>query len=220
MPINYETYRKYLCAIQDSYRKRKDLSGIGILAKKFGVTHLTKEQFFEFNLAEGEITMERATKIRNEVSKRNIARNKERQKKREAEKNANAEVEFNLESLRLPYPLFSSIVKLKPSESNPYKFALQTPPCDNLVNHITPVESPVIQKLLEAQLQNGKDDGITFFGEFTLPTICDANDPMLHQIKIGVAKFGNNGTTYWLCKSDIILKLLAWVSSYYTNEFV
>ena len=76
MPINYETYRKYLCAIQDSYRKRKDLSGIGILAKKFGVTHLTKEQFFEFNLAEGEITMERATKIRNEVSKWNIARNK------------------------------------------------------------------------------------------------------------------------------------------------
>ena len=129
-------------------------------------------------------------------------------------------MEFNLESLRLPYPIFSSIVKLKPSESNPYKFALQTPPCDNLVNHITPVESPVIQKLLEAQLQNGKDDGITFFGEFTLPTICDANDPMLHQIKIGVAKFGNNGTTYWLCKSDIILKLLAWVSSYYTNEFV
>ncbi|MBO4786349.1 MAG: hypothetical protein J5510_04705 [Prevotella sp.] len=219
MAINYETYRKYLCAIQDSYRKKKDLSGIGQLAKKFAVTHLTKEQFFEFNLAEGEITMERATKIRNAVSKRN----KDKQKKRDAERKAganNVEVEFNLESLRLPYPIFSSIIRLKTSEKNPYRFALQTPPCDNLSNHIRPIESPVVEKLLEEQLRNGKDDSITFFGEFSLPTICDANDPMLHEIRIGVAKFGNNGTTYWLCKSDIILKLLAWISSYFTNEFV
>lgn len=218
MAINYETYRKYLCAIQESYRKKKDLSGIGKLAKSLGVTHLTKEQFFEFDLANGEITMERAIKIRNEVSKRNI----ERQKKRDAEKKTgttNVEVEFNLQSLRLPYPLFSKIIALKDSEKNPYRFALQTPPCDNLSNHIIPIESPVLQNILEEQLRSGKEDRITFLGEFTLPTVCDANDSMLHTIRIGVAKFENNGTTYWLCKSDIVLKLLAWVSSYYTKEF-
>lgn len=222
MAINYETYRKYLCAVQQSYRKNKDLSGIGKLAKQFKVTHLTKEQFFLFNLSEGEITMQRAIEIRNKATEHNRLRRKEREtiKDREASASQNGEVEFNIESLRLPYPLFSKVIELKPSEKNPYYYALQTPPCDNLASHIKPVESPVVERLLEEQLRSGDDDGITFFGEFALPTMCDANDPMLSEIKIGVAKFGNNGTTYWLCKSDIILKLLAWISSYYTKSFM
>lgn len=219
MAINYETYRKYLCAIQQSYRKRKDLSGIGKLSKKFGVTHLTKEQFFEFNVSEGEITMERAIEIRNKVSKQNRERQKERDAAKQREREQLDDVAFSIESVRLPYPLFSKIIKLKTSEKNPYCYALQTPPCDNLANHITPVESPVVEKLLTEQLGSGSDDGISFFGEFRMPTMCDANDSFMSEIRIGVAKFYNNGTTYWLCKSDTILKLVAWISAYYSQDF-
>ena len=222
--INYETYRKYLCALQDSYKKRKDLSGIGKLSKRYRVTHLTKEQFFEFNVAEGEITMERAIEIRNKVSIQNRERQKERDAAKalakEKEQQLPEDVKFSIESLRLPYPLFSKIIALNPSEKNPYRYALQTPPCDNLSAHIRPVESPVVEKLLEKGLSSGNGDYITFFGEFNLPTMCDANDSMLHDIRIGVVKFSINGATYWLCKSDIVLKLLAWISSYFTKELL
>ena len=69
--IDYVKYREYLNELVRNYRKNKSLAGISKLAKKYGVTALTKEYFFEkgFNTRDKEFTLEEVKAIRDDLSK-------------------------------------------------------------------------------------------------------------------------------------------------------
>ena len=69
--IDYVKYREYLNELVRMYKENKSLAGISKLAKKYGVTALTKEYFFEkgLNVRDKEFTLEEVKAIRDDVSK-------------------------------------------------------------------------------------------------------------------------------------------------------
>ena len=68
--IDYAKYREYLNELVRMYRSNKSLAGMSKVAKRYGVTALTKEYFFEkgFNARDKEFTLEEVKAIRDEVS--------------------------------------------------------------------------------------------------------------------------------------------------------
>ena len=63
--IDYVKYREYLNELVRMYRSNKSLAGMSKVAKRYGVTALTKEFFFEkgFNLRDKEFTLEEVKMI-------------------------------------------------------------------------------------------------------------------------------------------------------------
>lgn len=69
--IDYAKYGEYLNELVRMYRENKSLAGMSKVAKRYGVTALTKEYFYEkgFNTRDKEFTLEEVKEIRDEVSK-------------------------------------------------------------------------------------------------------------------------------------------------------
>lgn len=205
--VDYELYRKYLNELVQMYREKKSLAGMSYIAKKYNVTHLNKELFFEYGLhkKEGELTMAEVKKIRNSVSDVRKIRDYER-------------YERNKQSVIAPFDGFDrnnipegfELVKI--SEGKEFGYALK---CDSAIDSancclfIVDCAKDAIRDGLYKMLSNLLGDTVIELYSGRCPLPCVNGD--MSYAPLYMAKCANNGVSYFLSSSSVILVGLAWI---------
>ena len=218
--IDYVKYREYLNELVRMYKKNKSLAGISKLAKKYGVTALTKEYFFEkgFNLRDKEFTLEEVKVIRDDVSKFRCMKSASRYIKEDDKKNDDDNItttdgntfESRLEDCKLPFG-FELVQICK--EGN-YRYALK---CDSAIDkasccmyYIDVFRSKKERELYDELSKVLKDRVVELYaGRVPLPCVNGDMD----YAPLFMAKCSNDGTCYFLASSSCILFGLAWICS-------
>ena len=128
--VDYEIYRKYLNELVQMYREKKSLTGISCLARKYGVTHMSKELFFEHGLNKkvGELTIAEVKKIRDSVTNVRKIRDYEREQRKAKESVFDA---FSVDNI----PSGFSLMKI--SDGSEFSYALW---CDSAIDSANCVE--------------------------------------------------------------------------------
>lgn len=219
--IDYVKYREYLNELVRRYKENKSLAGISKLAKKYGVTALTKEYFFEkgFNLRDKEFTLEEVKVIRDDVSKFRCMKSASRYIKEDDKKNDDDNVttttdgntfESKLADYKLPYGF--ELVRIC-KEGN-YRYALK---CDSVIDkasccmyYIDVFKSKNERELYDELSKVLNDDVVELYaGRVPLPCVNGDMD----YAPLFMAKCSNDGTCYFLASSARILVGLAWICS-------
>ena len=216
--IDYVKYREYLNELVRMYKKNKSLAGISKLAKKYGVTALTKEYFFEkgFNLRDKEFTLEEVKVIRDDVSKFRCMKSASRYIKEDDKKNDDDNItttdgntfESRLSDYKLPFGF--ELVQIC-REGN-YRYALK---CDSAIDkasccmyYIDVFRSKKERELYD-ELSKVLKDGVVELYAGRVPLPCVNGD--MDYAPLFMAKCSNDGTCYFLASSSCILFGLAWI---------
>ena len=221
--IDYVKYREYLNELLRMYRENKSLAGISKLAKKYGVTALTKEYFFEkgFNLRDKEFTLEEVKTIRDDVSKFRCIKSASRYIKEDDKKNGGDDnvtntttdgntLKSRLADLKMPYGF--ELVQI--CKEGDYRYALK---CDSAIDkasccmyYIDAFRSKNERELCDELSKVLKDRVVELYaGRVPLP--CVGGD--MDYAPLYMAKCSNDGTCYFLASSACILVGLAWICS-------
>ena len=221
--VDYVKYREYLNELVRMYRENKSLAGMSKVAKRYGVTALTKEYFFEkgFNTRDKEFTLEEVKEIRDEVSKYRFMRGASRyinddDNKKGYDINAtNATTDGNtfksrLTDLKMPYGF--ELVQI--CKDGDYRYALK---CDSAIDnasccmyYIDMSRSKKERDLYDELSRVLKDRVIELYaGRVPLP--CVSGD--MDYAPLYMAKCSNDGTCYFLASSSCMLVGLAWICS-------
>ena len=217
--IDYVKYREYLNELVRRYKENKSLAGISKLAKKYGVTALTKEYFFEkgFNLRDKEFTLEEVKAIRDDVSKFRCIKSVSRYIKEDDKKNDDDNVtttadgntfESRLDDLKMPYGF--ELVRIC-KEGN-YRYALK---CDSVIDkasccmyYIDAFRSKKERELYD-ELSKVLNDAVVELYAGRVPLPCVNGD--MDYAPLFMAKCSNDGTCYFLASRACILFGLAWI---------
>ena len=221
--IDYELYRKYLNELVRMYRENKSLAGMSKVAKRYGVTALTKEYFFEkgFNTRDKEFTLEEVKEIRDEVSKVRCLNRASRyinddDKKKGYDINAtNATTDGNtfksrLTDLKMPYGF--ELVQI--CKDGDYRYALK---CDSAIDNASccmyyiDVFRSKKERELYDELSKVLNDAVVELYAGRVPLPCMGGD--MDYAPLYMAKCSNDGTCYFLASSACILVGLAWICS-------
>lgn len=202
--IDYELYRKYLNELVQMYREKKSLAGMSYIAKKYNVTYLNKELFFEFGLhkKDGELTMAEAKEIRDAISNARKIRDYERSKK-------NVAVSFEGFSCD-NIPEGFELVRI--SEGKEFGYALR---CESAIDSascclfLIDCAKDAIRDGLYKMLSNLLGDTVIELYSGRCPLPCVNGD--MSYAPLYMAKCANNGTSYFLSSSPVILVGLAWI---------
>ena len=212
---DYVKYREYLNELVRMYKENKSLAGVSKLAKKYGVTALTKEYFFEkgFNLRDKEFTLEEVRAIRDDVSKFRCMKSASRYINDDDSVTTtttdNNTFESRLADCKLPYG-FELVQICK--EGN-YRYALK---CDSVIYkasccmyYIDGFRSKKERELYDklSKVLNGTVAEL-YAGRVPLPCVNGDMD----YAPLFMAKCSNNDT-YFLAGSACILVGLAWICS-------
>ena len=218
--IDYVKYREYLNELFRNYRKNKSLAGISKLAKKYGVTALTKEYFFErgFNVRDKEFTLEEVKAIRDDVSKFRCMKSASRYVKEDDKKNDDDNVttttddntfESRLDDLKMP----NGFELVQICKEGNYRYALK---CDSeafnascCMYFINYSHSKGARELYGKFSKMLNDSVVELYeGRVPLPYVNGDMD----YAPLYMAKCSNNDT-YFLAGSAYILVGLAWICS-------
>lgn len=203
--IDYELYRKYLNELVQMYREKKSLAGMSYVAKKYNVTHLNKELFFEHGLNKkvGELTIDEVKKIRNSVTNARKIRDYEREKSKAADVVFDA---FSVDNI----PIGFSLMKI--SENSEFSYALW---CDSAIDSancclfMIDCAKDAVKDGLYTTLSNLLGDTVIELYSGRCPLPCVNGD--MSYAPLYMAKCANNGTSYFLSSSSVILVGLAWI---------
>ena len=214
--IDYVKYREYLNELVRMYKENKSLAGMSKVAKRYGVTALTKEYFFEkgFNTRDKEFTLEEVKAIRDEVSKIRCMRVASRYIKVDDKKNGDdcgdvsCDADFILMDGKLPVGF--ELVQI--CKKGDYRYALK---CDSAIDkasccmyYIDEFRSKTERELYDELSKALKDDVIELYaGRVPLPCL----DGDMDYAPLYMAKCSNDGTCYFLAYSACILIGLAWI---------
>ena len=221
--VDYVKYREYLNELVRMYRENKSLAGMSKVAKRYGVTALTKEYFFEkgFNTRDKEFTLEEVKEIRDEVSKVRCLNRASRyinddDKKKGYDINAtNATTDGNtfksrLTDLKMPYGF--ELVQI--CKDGDYRYALK---CDSAIDdasccmyYIDVFRSKKERELYD-ELSKVLNDAVVELYAGRVPLPCMGGD--MDYAPLYMAKCSNDGTCYFLASSACILVGLAWICS-------
>ena len=223
--IDYVKYREYLNELVRRYKENKGLAGISKLAKKYGVTALTKEYFFEkgLNVRDKEFTLEEVRAIRDDVSKFRCMKSASRYIKEDDKKNGGDDnvtntttatdgntFESKLADYKLPYG-FELVQICK--EGN-YRYALK---CDSVIDkasccmyYIDGFRSKKERELYD-ELSKVLNDTVVELYTGRVPLPCVNGD--MDYAPLFMAKCSNDDTCYFLASSACILVGLAWICS-------
>ena len=221
--IDYAKYGEYLNELVRMYRENKSLAGMGKVAKRYGVTALTKEYFFEkgFNTRDKEFTLEEVKEIRDEVSKVRCLNRASRyinddDKKKGYDINAtNATTDGNtfksrLTDLKMPYGF--ELVQI--CKEGDYRYALK---CDSAIDNASccmyyiDVFRSKKERELYDELSKVLNDAVVELYAGRVPLPCVGGD--MDYAPLYMAKCSNDGTCYFLASSACILFGLAWICS-------
>ena len=221
--IDYAKYGEYLNELVRMYRENKSLAGMGKVAKRYGVTALTKEYFFEkgFNTRNKEFTLEEVKEIRDEVSKVRCLNRASRyinddDKKKGYDINAtNATTDGNtfksrLTDLKMPYGF--ELVQI--CKDGDYRYALK---CDSAIDNASccmyyiDVFRSKKERELYDELSKVLNDAVVELYAGRVPLPCVGGD--MDYAPLYMAKCSNDGTCYFLASSACILVGLAWICS-------
>lgn len=221
--IDYAKYGEYLNELVRMYRENKSLAGMGKVAKRYGVTALTKEYFFEkgFNTRDKEFTLEEVKEIRDEVSKVRCLNRASRyinddDKKKGYDINAtNATTDGNtfksrLTDLKMPYGF--ELVQI--CKDGDYRYALK---CDSAIDNASccmyyiDVFRSKKERELYDELSKVLNDAVVELYAGRVPLPCVGGD--MDYAPLYMAKCSNDGTCYFLASSACILVGLAWICS-------
>ena len=220
--IDYVKYREYLNELVRMYRSNKSLAGMSKVAKRYGVTALTKEFFFEkgFNIRDKEFTLEEVKMIRDEVSKVRSLKGASRYIKEDDKKNGddvnvttttdNNTFESRLDDLKMP----SGFELVQICKEGNYRYALK---CDSVIDkasccmyYIDGFRSKKERELYDelSKVLNGTVVEL-YAGRVPLPCVNGDMD----YAPLFMAKCSNDGACYFLASSACILVGLAWICS-------
>ena len=221
--VDYVKYREYLNELVRMYRENKSLAGMSKVAKRYGVTALTKEYFFEkgFNTRDKEFTLEEVKEIRDEVSKVRCLNRASRyinddDKKKGYDINAtNATTDGNtfksrLTDLKMPYGF--ELVQI--CKDGDYRYALK---CDSAIDNASccmyyiDVFRSKKERELYDELSKVLNDAVVELYAGRVPLPCMGGD--MDYAPLYMAKCSNDGTCYFLASSACILVGLAWICS-------
>ena len=221
--IDYAKYGEYLNELVRMYRENKSLAGMGKVAKRYGVTALTKEYFFEkgFNTRDKEFTLEEVKEIRDEVSKVRCLNRASRyinddDKKKGYDINAtNATTDGNtfksrLADLKMPYGF--ELVQI--CKEGDYRYALK---CDSAIDNASccmyyiDISRSKKERDLYDELSKVLNDAVVELYAGRVPLPCMGGD--MDYAPLYMAKCSNDGTCYFLASSACILVGLAWICS-------
>lgn len=218
--IDYAKYGEYLNELVRTYRENKSLAGMSKIAKRYGVTALTKEFFFEkgFHTRDKEFTPAEVREIRDEVSKVRCLKRASRyievdDKKMSDGVNIAATTDGNtfesrLADIKMPYGF--ELVQI--CKKGDYRYALK---CDSAIDkasccmyYIDEFRSNTERELYDELSKALKDDVIELYaGRVPLPCL----DGDMDYAPLYMAKCSNDGTCYFLAYSACILIGLAWI---------
>lgn len=221
--IDYAKYGEYLNELVRMYRENKSLAGMSKVAKRYGVTALTKEYFFEkgFNTRNKEFTLEEVKEIRDEVSKVRCLNRASRYINDDDKKNdydinvTNATNDGNtfksrLADLKMPYGF--ELVQI--CKEGDYRYALK---CDSAIDnasccmyYIDAFRSKKERELYD-ELSKVLNDAVVELYAGRVPLPCVGGD--MDYAPLYMAKCSNDGTCYFLASSSCILVGLAWICS-------
>lgn len=211
--IDYVKYREYLNELVRNYRKNKSLAGISKTAKKYGVTALTKEYFFEkgFNVRDKEFTLEEVKAIRDDLSKFRYMKSASRYIDEYDKKNVDDDSTFEsrLNDLKMPYGF--ELVQI--CENGNYRYALKCDTevfnascCMYFINYRHSKE----EHELYGKLSKVLNDTVGELYVCRVPLPCVNGD--MDYAPLYMAKCLNHDT-YFLAGSACILVGLAWICS-------
>ena len=221
--IDYVKYREYLNELVRMYRSNKSLAGMSKIAKRYGVTALTKEYFFEkgFNTRDKEFTLEEVKAIRDEVSKVRYMKGASRYIKEDDGKKGydinvtNATTDGNtfksrLSDLKMSYG-FELVQSCKECDC---RYALK---CDSAIDNASccmyyiDVFRSKKERELYDELSKVLNDAVVELYAGRVPLPCVNGD--MDYAPLYMAKCSNDGTCYFLASSACILVGLAWICS-------
>lgn len=202
--IDYELYRKYLNELVQMYREKKSLAGMSYIAKKYKVTHLNKEMFFEYGLHKkvGELPRAEVRAIRDSVANARKIRNYEREQR-------NVKVVFGgFDSSSVP----EGFELIKISEGKEFGYALR---CDSAIDSancclfLIDCAKDAVKDGLYKILSNLLGDTVIELYAGRCPLPCVNGD--MSYAPLYMAKCANNGVSYFISSSPVILVGLAWI---------
>lgn len=202
--IDYAKYGEYLNELVQMYREKKSLAGMSYVAKKYNVTHLNKEMFFEYGLHKkvGELTISEVRTIRDSVANARKIRNYEREQR-------NVKVVFGgFDSSSVPEGF--ELVRI--SEGKEFGYALR---CDSAIDSancclfLIDCAKDAIKDSLYKVLSNLLGDTVIELYSGRCPLPCVNGD--MSYAPLYMAKCANNGTSYFISSSPVILVGLAWI---------
>ena len=215
--IDYVKYREYLNELVRMYRSNKSLAGMSKVAKRYGVTALTKEYFFEkgFNVRDKEFTLEEVREIRDEVSKVRCMKSASRyievddKKNGDGDNDVSCDADFILMDGRMPAGF--ELVQIR--KEGDYRYALK---CDSAIDkasccmyYIDVFRSKKERELYD-ELSKVLNDTVVELYAGRVPLPCVNGD--MDYAPLYMAKCSNNDT-YFLTGSARILVGLAWICS-------
>ena len=221
--LDYAKYGEYLNELVRMYRENKSLAGMSKVAKRYGVTALTKEYFFEkgFNTRDKEFTPDEVRKIRDEVSKVRCLKRASRyinddDNKKGYDINATNDTtdgntfKSRLADLKMPYGF--ELVQI--CKEGDYRYALK---CDSAIDkasccmyYIDAFRSKKERELYD-ELSRVLNDTVVELYAGRVPLPCVGGD--MDYAPLYMAKCSNDGTCYFLASSACILVGLAWICS-------
>lgn len=215
--IDYVKYREYLNELVRMYKENKSLAGMSKVAKRYGVTALTKEYFFEkgFNTRDKEFTLEEVKAIRDEVSKYRFMKGasryiKEDDKKKGDDVNVSSDADFILMDGRVP----AGFELVQICKEGDYRYALK---CDSAIDNASccmyyiDVFRSKKERELYDELSKVLNDAVVELYAGRVPLPCVSGD--MDYAPLYMAKCSNDGTCYFLASSACILVGLAWICS-------
>ena len=216
--IDYVKYGEYLNELVRTYRENKSLAGMSKIAKRYGVTALTKEFFFEngFHTRDKEFTPAEVRKIRDEVSKvrclKRASRYIEVDDKRnvDGDNDVSCDADFILMDGRVP----AGFELVQICKEGDYRYALK---CDSAIDnasccmyYIDAFRSKKERELYD-ELSKVLNDTVVELYAGRVPLLCVSGD--MDYAPLYMAKCSNDGTCYFLASSACILVGLAWICS-------
>ena len=211
--IDYAKYGEYLNELVRMYKENKSLAGMSKVAKRYGVTALTKEYFFEkgFNTRDKEFTLEEVKEIRDEVSKYRFMKGASRYIKEGDDcGNVSSDADFILMDGRVPVGF--ELVQI--CKEGDYRYALK---CDSAIDNASccmyyiDVFRSKKERELYDELSKVLNDAVVELYAGRVPLPCVGGD--MDYAPLYMAKCSNDGTCYFLASSACILVGLAWICS-------
>lgn len=202
--VDYELYRKYLNELVQMYREKKSLAGMSYIAKKYNVTYLNKELFFEFGLhkKDGELTMAEAKEIRDAISNARKIRDYERERRNVKDVFEGFDYRHTPDGFEL----------IKISESKEFGYALR---CESAIDSancclfMIDCARDAVNDGLYKILSNLLGDTVIELYSGRCPLPCVNGD--MSYAPLYMAKCANNGVSYFISSSPVILVGLAWI---------
>ena len=209
--IDYVKYGEYLNELVRTYRKNGSLAGISKIAKRYGVTALTKEFFFEkgFHTRDKEFTPAEVREIRDEVSRARSLRVASRYMGDDDSKSCDViAADMSLADVKLPKGF--ELVQI--CKEGDYRYALK---CDSAIDNASccmyyiDVFRSKKERELYDELSKVLNDAVVELYAGRVPLPCVNGD--MDYAPLYMAKCSNDGTCYFLASSACILVGLAWI---------